>query len=149
MISYTVFSHEMETLSYVWKIYHKNRWHLCLVAHIFTKLSQNLYLINTHILIYQHDRCDCKLWSVPFSLDFWLFSYIIDDHSCLKVVSPPNLHGLCVWSMYTFWYINMPDVTTSYERISGLIRFFEHFNASYVILHQTFVNFEENSWKWK
>ena len=33
------------------------------IAHIVTKLSQNMYLINKHILIYRYAKCDCKLWS--------------------------------------------------------------------------------------
>ena len=43
------------------KKYHKNERHLCLVAHIFTKVSHDMCLINTHILLYQHARCNCKL----------------------------------------------------------------------------------------
>ena len=34
-----------------------------LVTHIFTKYLQNVGLINTHILIYWHARCQCKLWN--------------------------------------------------------------------------------------
>ena len=55
---------------------------LCLVAYIFTKLSQNVCLINTHILIYRYARCDYKLWNA-FDL-IWAFSYIIIDLSCLN-----------------------------------------------------------------
>ena len=33
------------------KKYHKNEWHLRLVRHSLTKLSQNMYLINIHIRI--------------------------------------------------------------------------------------------------
>ena len=51
----------METLPYVWKTYHKYEWNLCLGVHISPKLSQNVYLINTHILIHFYVRCDCKL----------------------------------------------------------------------------------------
>ena len=40
------------------KKYHKNERHLCLVAYIFTKLSQNVCLINTNILMYWHFRCN-------------------------------------------------------------------------------------------
>ena len=36
-------------LSYVWKLYHKNERHLCLVTHSFPKLSQNVCLINKYI----------------------------------------------------------------------------------------------------
>ena len=48
----TVFCCRMETLFYVWKTYPKNERHLCLVKHCFTKLSQNVSLINTHILMH-------------------------------------------------------------------------------------------------
>ena len=52
------------TLSYVWKIHHKNWRHLRLIAHRFTKLSHNVCLVNTHNLIYRYARCDCKLRNV-------------------------------------------------------------------------------------
>ena len=71
LISNTIFCHRMETLTYVWKLYHKNEQHLRLEAHIFIKLLQNLYLINKHILKYWHARCNCKLW---FYCVFWVFS---------------------------------------------------------------------------
>ena len=45
------------------KKYHKNERHFCLIADHFLKLSQNMCLINTHILIYRHARCNCKLWN--------------------------------------------------------------------------------------
>ena len=45
------------------KKYHINERHLCLVTLIFTKLSQNVCLINWHILIYRHVRWDYKLWN--------------------------------------------------------------------------------------
>ena len=41
-----------KTLPYVWKKNHKNERHLCLAAHIFTKLSQNVYLISIHMKIF-------------------------------------------------------------------------------------------------
>ena len=53
---------------------------MCLYS--FSKLSQNACLINTQIMVYQHVRCDCKLWNAP--LCYWVFSYIIDEHACLK-----------------------------------------------------------------
>ena len=63
-----------KTLPNVWKKYHKNERHLCLVRHTFTKLSQNMYKVITHILIYCHARCECKLWNTPwFDCVFWLF----------------------------------------------------------------------------
>ena len=71
------FCHGMKTLPYVWKVYHENGRHLRLVAHIFTKLSQNVCLINTHILIYWHARCDCKLWHAPWF--YCIFYYLKKD----------------------------------------------------------------------
>ena len=63
------------------KRYHKMRF----VTYIFTKLAQNVCPINTHILIYQHTRCNWKLWKAQWLYSFFLvFSYIIDDYSCLK-----------------------------------------------------------------
>ena len=59
--------------------------HLCLVTHILTKLSQNVCLINTHIFMYWYARCTCKLWKVPWLYCvFEVFSYRIDNHSCLN-----------------------------------------------------------------
>ena len=58
-----------KTLTYVQKKkYHKNERSLSLVTHIFTKISQNVCLINAHILIYVIlicDSCNCRLWQVP------------------------------------------------------------------------------------
>ena len=49
-------------------------------------------LINTHIMIYWHVRHNCKLWQVHrFYCFFMEFSYIIDDHSCLKYIFSTKL----------------------------------------------------------
>ena len=65
--------------------YHKNKHHLCLIPYTFAKLSQNMFLINTHIPMHWHTRCECKLWNAPrLCCVFQEFSYIIDDHLCLK-----------------------------------------------------------------
>ena len=62
-----------------WTIYkielNKYERNLRLVTHIFTKLSQSMCLISTHILIYRNSRCDCKLWNV-----LWFHSIFI--HIC-------------------------------------------------------------------
>ena len=52
MIFDPVFLGRLATLPYVWKIHRKNERHLRLVAHIFTKVSQNVYLISTHFHIF-------------------------------------------------------------------------------------------------
>ena len=49
------------------------------------QILQNVWLINTHILIYWHVRCNCELWkALWFYCVFWVFSYFIDEFSCLK-----------------------------------------------------------------
>ena len=45
---------------------------------------------------------------------------------------------------FTTFFADMPNVTTSYGRFSGSIRFLGNFNALYVIFHQTFINFVES-----
>ena len=56
-----------------------------MVPHIFIKLSQNVCLIDIHILIYWHARFDRKLWkALWFYYVFWPFSYIIIEYSCLN-----------------------------------------------------------------
>ena len=50
----------------------------CLKYCIFTKLSQIVCLIDVHILVCQHAKCDWWLWKVLwFNWIFWVFSYII------------------------------------------------------------------------
>ena len=56
--------------------------HLCLNCSTSTKLSQIVCLINVHILVYQHAKCNCSLWKdLWFNTFFLAFSYII---TCLK-----------------------------------------------------------------
>ena len=96
-----VFSGRSAKMSYVWKVRHKNEWHLRLVAHIFSKVSQNICLINTHILIYWHARCQYKLWkALWFYCFFWVLSYIFDDHSCLNCCISNKL-SLIVYPIFT------------------------------------------------
>ena len=45
------------------------------VEHFFIKLSQNICLINTYILIYRNARCDCMLWNTP-----WLYCIFVYFH---------------------------------------------------------------------
>ena len=58
---------------------------MCLETQIFTKLLQNVCLINTHNSIHRYAKCSCKWWkTLWFYCVFWVFSYIIVDHSCLN-----------------------------------------------------------------
>ena len=80
-ISNTSFAAGWKKLPHTWKKYHKNEQHLCLVIHIFIKLSQNVYPTNIHILMYWYARNDCKLWhATKFYCVFWVFWYIIDEY---------------------------------------------------------------------
>ena len=57
---------------------------ICVLC-LFTKLSQNVYLIIKRILIYWYARCNCKFCKVPwFCCVFWDFSYNIGKNSCLN-----------------------------------------------------------------
>ena len=53
---------------------------------------------------------------------FWVFSYIFNDHSW-KYCIFTKLSQI----VFKFWYVNMPNVTTSYGRLSDLIAFFWEF----------------------
>ena len=64
LIFETVFLGSSTTLCL--KKYHKSERHLRLMTHIFTKLSQNVCLVNTHILVYQHARCGRELGGGKF-----------------------------------------------------------------------------------
>ena len=106
---------------YVWKKYHKNELHSCLVTHRLTKLSQNLYLINTHIFMYRYARCSCNLWISPwFDCVFWVFSYFF---KLSLVVCLINLNILVCQNA---------KCTAGYGRFTDLIEFLGNFH---ILLH--------------
>ena len=75
---------------------------------------------------------------------FRYFHTFLTTSHVWSALSWPNFHGLCVKIIHTFWYVDMLDVTTSYERFSGLIGFFGNCNVRYVMM------FIELSWiLWK
>ena len=45
-----------------------------------------------------------------------------------STVSSQNFHKLCVLLMYTFWNVNMANVTAGYGRFSDSIAFFKYFS---------------------
>ena len=65
---YTHFDSDMPDVTVSYCIFYESSYiideHSCLKYFIFTKLSQIMCLINAHILVYQHAKCDCKLWEV-------------------------------------------------------------------------------------
>ena len=106
----------LATLSNVKKKCHKNERHLwCLVAHIFTKHSQNVNLINFDILI-------CQMWLQVMERPwfYYVFRYFHTKFTTTHVriiVFSPNFHK----TMHTFWCVNMPNVTAGYGSFSCLI----------------------------
>ena len=77
------------------KKHHRNEWHLRLIAYIFTKISQNVCIINKHILIYRHTRCDYKLWNAfDFNAFFWylFMSSFLSLMYQLSVFYPRGIH---------------------------------------------------------
>ena len=85
LISNTVFVTGCKHCPIFEEKYHKNERHFCLETHSFLKLSQNVCLINTLILMYPYDRYVCKLWSAFrfYCIFFGGIFIIIDEHSCL------------------------------------------------------------------
>ena len=123
----TVFLNRSATLSFVWKQHHKNERNLCLVAHIFIKLSHTVFLINIYILIYWHIRCDWKLWNVLwFYCVFWppFLSVLLYLHQTFIV---------CIF--YQYWYVKMSDVTASYGTLVEFIEFFRCFHTLLTTIH--------------
>ena len=91
---------ESATLPYIWK--KSQKWTVFVLSasnfHImcsmFIKISQNVCLINKHILMHWYARSDCKLWT-PFDFVAFFKNFV------LSIVSSPNFPRLYVWSMYT------------------------------------------------
>ena len=84
------------------EILYKNWRHLCMVAYSFTKFTQNMCLINTHILIYQYVRCDCKLWNATWfyfvlslCLNYWIFTKLSQIMYLINVHILVYQHAIC------------------------------------------------------
>ena len=93
------------------------------IVHIFTKLSQNVYLINKHILIYWHARCNCKLWNAI--LFYCVFSGILIlfwRPFMSELLYPHQTFIDYVSNQY--WYAEMPHVTASYGKSPNFKFFF-------------------------
>ena len=136
--------------------YHKDERHLCLLSLIFNKLSKYVCLINnTHISI-------CQMWLQVMELQSILLCLLgICIHywriymSEVKM-SSPKFHRM--WSVYTFWYVNILNVSSSYWRFYDLIMFFLGIFIYYILLHvwnvttspnfyKLFVTAEDQRWK--
>ena len=80
------------------KKYHKNERNLRLVTYTFTKLSQNVCLINTQILIYIDMPYVTASYGTPFDfiVFFRYFHIFLTIIHVWSIVSSPNFHRLCV-----------------------------------------------------
>ena len=116
-------------------------------TYIFTKLSRNVCLINTHILKLYMPEVTASYGEPTNFIAFLVFPHIIDDHSCLKVVYPTNFRR-----QYTGWSIkNRGQVRWLYScAVSsefGRFKTFYHVtrvkssSTSSNKLHQTFTSF--------
>ena len=68
--------------------------HLCLKYFIFTKLLQIVYLIDVPSLVYQHAKCDCRLWKI-----LWFFGVFRNFHIFIhiwNVKTSSNFKKLCI-----------------------------------------------------
>ena len=134
------------------KKHYKNEWHLCLVTHIFTKLSLNVCLINTHSLIYWYACCNCKLWNALWLYCFFLGIFI--NYWRLFISKLLYLHQTftdCVSNQYT--YVNILSCQM-WMQVMVLFPFFGNFwYNNYRIfmsvvfyLHQTFTDRVSNQY---
>ena len=73
---------QVENIGLFKKKYHKKEWNLCFVAHSFTKLSQNVCLVNVHIWVYHMPNVTAGYGRFSDLIEFFFgeFSYI----TCLK-----------------------------------------------------------------
>ena len=117
-------------------------WQLCLVAHSFIKLSQNVFLINTHILIYSNARCNSKL--LYFYCFFRVFSYIIDYHLCLNCCISTNLSQIvCLINLHILVCQHAKCNCRLYRRFSDSItlKFYFYGFFFYIITYLRRYNF--------
>ena len=98
--------------------------------YIFTKFFLFVCLSKLHILVCQHARCDGKIWNVPwFYCVFWVFSYIIIVHSCLKCCICTKLFQT-VSGWYNQFIISLCQIWLRVmEGYLIRLRFFGHFHT--------------------
>ena len=93
------------------KKYHKKDLHLCLIAHSFTKLSQNAWM---------HDMLDViASYGIPLTFIEFLgvFIHYIDRHSYLKYYIFTKLFQIVCLTDVHILVFGMPNVTKGYWRL--------------------------------
>ena len=90
----------------------KNERHLCLVTHSFTKLSQNVCLMNTQFFMYRYTWCDCKLWNAIWF--YWcVFLGIYTSLSSIHVWSSVSFN----WVFWDFLYISNVKTLSNFYKL--------------------------------
>ena len=85
---------------------------------------------------------------VDFNQFYGYFHTLLTTIDVWIVISLPNFHRLCFWSMYKLWYVNMPNITAFYGRFSDFIVFLWEF--SYIITYlkrNNFIRLLQVMWK--
>ena len=100
------------------------------LTHIFIKLSHNVCLINTHTFWCINMLDVTASYGMPFDFIAFFGIFIYNWRFISEVLYLHHIYfqRLCVWTIYTFWYVNMPNVTTGYGRFSDLIMFYREFS---------------------
>ena len=57
------------------------------------------------------------------SFDFLISFFRMNDICVWYHISSQNFHRMCVWLMYTFWYVNKSNMIVDYGRFSDSIAF--------------------------
>ena len=104
--------------------------------HIFSGLWLSAIKSNPHIFMYQHAKCHCMLWNVPW---FVAFLYIIDDNSCLMYCTlylHQTFSRLCylICQLYGNYRLHTKLTTSQCKRKSyNISNYIERFNMHYKI----------------
>ena len=91
---------------------------VCSTSTVYTSLSRDSKYLLKNTVFYLRLSKHGKILGFQ---DFLLEQNRNTDPLCLKnykrYFSSPNFHRLCVLLMHIFWYVNVPNVPTSYEKL--------------------------------
>ena len=108
----------------------------------FTDYMSNQY---THTNILTRQMSQQVMEFILILIYFFRILHTIDEYSCLKCcISTKILRIACLIITFRPKYVDMPDVTKSYGRFSGLTGFFGNYSVCYVALHQAFICFVDS-----
>ena len=101
-------------------------------------ISRNLIMLCVHILIiikHYYLASTTMCFEIKFSSRFsllikqlWKTGKFSADYLSILYYLLILYHRICISSIHIFWYINMPDVTASYETFFDFTAFFGYFH---------------------